>query len=257
MPLVESYLDGPVGTLVMNYPERRNALGAVFISEFITGLHSLLRARARVVVVRALDGAGAWSAGHDISELAGGDPLAPDQPLPRLLREVEKCPVPILAMIDAGAYGGAVELALTCDLRVGSERASFTMPPARLALPYSAEGLARFIRVLGLATTQELFFTARTADAERSVRVGLLTYLVPSVELEVFTQQLAEKIARNSPRCIRALKASLRLLSEAAPLPTKNIEQINALRRHVLASHDYQEGLEAFRLKRRPVFEDI
>jgi len=253
MALVETRLEAHIGTLVMNHPAHRNALGSALIEELLQGLRQLVARKARVIVLRAQAGTGTWSAGHDLSELGHQDPLAPDQPLPRLLWEVEHCPVPIVAMIDGGAFGGAVELALVCDLRIGSERAAFTMPPARLALPYSAEGLARFLRVLGLATTQELFYTARTLNAERSLHLGLLNHLVPSTDLEAFTLSLAGDIARNSPRCLRALKESLRLLAGATPVPSR----IEALRQQVLESPDFQEGLQARRARRDPDFSDL
>ncbi len=253
MPYVRHHLDGFVGTVILDHPEHRNALSEALISELLEALEDLREQQARVVVLRAHEGAKVWSAGHDVRELPmpGRDPLGYDDPLVRILREIQHLPIPVIAMIDGSVWGGACDLALTCDILVGSERAQFTMTPAKIGVPYNPSGLLRFMNILGVNVAKEMFFTARPISAERALQVGILNHLVPSQELEAFTYDLAEGITRNSPLSIAATKESFRLLANASPLPPNMFERIQGLRRTVYDSQDYREGIQAF-LERRP-----
>lgn len=255
MSLIQTRIESYVATIVMNHPERRNALSEALIGEMIAALDSM-RDSARVVVLRAPEGAKVWSSGHDVGELPmpGRDPLGYEDSLVRVLRAVEQFPIPVMAMIDASVWGGACDLAFTCDVLVGGPKAAFTMTPAKLGVPYNPSGLLRFMNVLGVNEAKEMFFSARPVDAERAHRLGLLNHLVPSAELESFTYGLAESIAANSPLSIRAMKESFQLLASASPLPPNMFERIQGLRRKVYDSQDYREGIRAFLEKRSPVF---
>lgn len=256
MPFVRHHLDGFVGTVILDHPEHRNALSEALISEVFEALKDLRERKARVVVLRAHEGAKVWSAGHDVRELPmpGRDPLGYDDPLVRVLREIQHLPVPVIAMIDGSVWGGACDVALTCDILVGSEKAQFTMTPAKIGVPYNPSGLLRFMNILGVNVAKEMFFTAQSLSAERAHAVGILNHLVPSGELEAFTYELAERITRNSPLSIAATKESFRLLSNASPLPPNMFERIQGLRRTVYDSRDYKEGIQAFLERRPPVF---
>jgi len=109
MPFVRHHLDGFVGTVTLDHPEHRNALSDTLISELIDAMEELRERKARVMVLRAHEGAKVWSAGHDVRELPmpGRDPLGYDDPLVRVLREIQHLPMPVLAMIDGSVWGGA------------------------------------------------------------------------------------------------------------------------------------------------------
>ena len=232
MPFVRHHLDGFVGTVTLDHPEHRNALSDTLISELIDAMEELRERKARVMVLRAHEGAKVWSAGHDVREL----------------------PMPVLAMIDGSVWGGACDVALTCDILIGSEKAQFTMTPAKIGVPYNPSGLLRFMNILGVNLAKEMFFTAQSLSAERAHAVGILNHLVPSTELEAFTYELAERITRNSPLSIAATKESFRLLGNASPLPPNMFERIQGLRRAVYDSGDYKEGIQSFLERRPPVF---
>lgn len=254
MSLIESRLEGHIGTLVMNHPEHRNALSAALIEEMIEAFESMQRDRARVVVLRAYEGARVWSAGHDVRELPhpGRDPLAYDDPLVRVLRTVQYLPIPVVAMIDGSVWGGACDLALSCDLLLGSPNAKFTMTPAKIGVPYNASGILHFMNTLGVNTAKEMFFTARPVEAQHALEVGLLNHLVPNEVLESFTYDIAQQITRNSPLSIAAIKEQIRLLAGASPLSPLMFERIQGLRQQVFESRDYEEGIQAFLEKRSP-----
>jgi methylmalonyl-CoA decarboxylase len=257
MPLVLATLDEHVGTITINRPERRNALSKAVLDEMMGNMGELRQKGARVLIVRAGKGSKVWSAGYDISELPkpGEDPLTYYDSLLTTLRFVQHMPLPVIAMIEGGVWGGACDLAMSCDILIGCPSASFTVTPAKVGIPYNASGILHFINVVGTNTVKELFFTAQPLDADRALRVGILNHLVPTVELEGFTLDLAKKIAKNSPLSITAAKEQVNLLASAHPLAPSTFERIQALRQTVYESKDYAEGVKAFWEKREPHFE--
>ena len=115
---LEAKLDGAVGTLVLDHPEKRNALSRQLIDEVVETLSRFASECVRVVVLRAQPGTKVWSSGHDVAELpeGGRDPLGWDDPLRYLVRAIEEHPAPVIAMIEGGVWGGACEVAFACDL---------------------------------------------------------------------------------------------------------------------------------------------
>jgi methylmalonyl-CoA decarboxylase len=172
----------------------------------------------------------------------------------RVLRTVQYTTMPVIAMIGGSVWGGACDLAFTCDILIGSPAAQFTMTPAKLGVPYNPSGLLRFMNILGLNAAKEMFFTAQPVQAERAHLQGILNHLVPADSLETFTYELAGNITRNSPLSIAAMKESFRLLANASPLTPNMFERIQGLRRKVYDSGDYHEGIQSFLEKRKPVF---
>ena len=256
MSYIQTRFEDHVGTITMNHPEHRNALSATLIDEMIEAFETMTEQKARVIVLRAYPGAKVWSSGHDVKELPtpGRDPLGYEDPLVRVLRTVQNMTIPVMAMIGGSVWGGACDLAFTCDILIGSPEAQFTMTPAKLGVPYNPSGLLRFMNVLGLNAAKEMFFTAQPIEAERAHLQGILNHLVPSDDLESFTYSVAASITRNSPLSIAAMKESFRLLSNASPLTPNMFERIQGLRRKVYDSSDYHEGIQAFLEKRTPVF---
>jgi methylmalonyl-CoA decarboxylase len=256
MEFINVALSEAIGTVTLNHEHKRNALSRGLISEVILALKDLAAQKARVVVLRASPGAKVWSAGHDISELPqpGRDPLTYTDPLERLIRAVQRCPVPVIAMMEGSAWGGACELALVCDIRIGTENSSFAITPARLGIPYNLTGILHVVNTIGMSVAREMFFTAQPVSAERAARIGILNHLVPVAALEEFTYAMARQIAQNSPVSIAVIKEQLQILGNALPLSPETFERIQALRRIVYNSKDYLEGQQAFSEKRPPVF---
>jgi methylmalonyl-CoA decarboxylase len=219
-------------------------------------MDALRQGKARVLILRAPAGSTVWSAGHDVSELPlpGRDPLAYSDPLITVLREIQNTPLPVIAMIEGSVWGGACDLALSCDILVGCPTASFCMTPAKIGVPYNASGILHFINIMGVNIAKEMFFSARPMSAEKAASVGILNHLVPVEELETFTYDLARQIAANSPLSIGVIKEQIRLLASAYPLSPNTFERVQGLRRLVYDSSDYAEGIKAFTEKRPPVF---
>ncbi|MFZ2445613.1 MAG: methylmalonyl-CoA decarboxylase [Syntrophobacteraceae bacterium] len=256
MSLIEKEIRDNVGLIRFCNPGKKNALNRAMALEVTHSLEELKRRKVPVVVLGAAEGCSVWSAGVDISELprCNRDPLAYDDALERLLRAVQHYHGPVIAMVRGGVWGGACDLAMTCDMIVGDETCTFAITPAKLGLPYNASGILHFINRLGLNVAKEMFFSAEPISAEHAERVGILNHLVPSDRLLDFTMDLAARIARRSALAISVIKEQFRILAGAHPLSPDAFERIQALRRHVYDSHDYEEGIRAFLEKREPVF---
>ncbi len=256
MTFVNASQNGPIGTLELNNDAKLNSLNHLLVAELIAALQQLERDECRVAILRAKPGSKVWSAGHDVNELPidGRDPLGWNDPLRELVRAIENFHAPVIAMIDGGVWGGAVELVLACDLIVATPESSFAVTPAKLGVPYNVSGMVTFMSAASLRIVKELAFTAAPISAQRAEHVGMINHVVEPQNLEAFTLDMAAAIAANSPLSISVMKEQLRVLAGAKPLTPRGFEQVQGLRRAVYDSGDYQEGILAFKEKRKPTF---
>jgi methylmalonyl-CoA decarboxylase len=253
---IEVTRDGHLGIITLNNPKKHNALSHALVDELIAALQSLEEAQARVAILRARPGVKVWSAGHGVGELpeGGRDPLGWDDPLRHLVRSIETCRLPVIAMIEGGVWGGAVETILACDIVIATPEATFAVTPARLGVPYNVSGMMTFMSAASLRVVKELAFTALPISAERAERIGMINHVVPIENLEPFTLEMATTIAGNAPLSISVMKEQLRVLAGAKPVSPRGFEKVQGLRRIVYDSHDYHEGILAFKEKRKPVY---
>jgi methylmalonyl-CoA decarboxylase len=256
MSLVLADVRDGVGTLTLNHPRKANALSQELVAGIVAALADFRGKKARAVVLRAQSGARIWSAGHDVGELPESrrDPLGWDDPLRNLIREIEVFPAPIIAMVEGGVWGGATETVFACDLIVAAPNAAFSITPAKLGVPYNVSGMLTFLNSACIRIVKEMAFTAKPVSAERAERLGLINYVVSSEMLESFTYDLAREITALAPLSIAVMKEQLRILAGAHPMSPQGFERVQGLRRVVYDSHDYAEGIRAFKEKRPPVF---
>jgi methylmalonyl-CoA decarboxylase len=245
-----------IGTITLNRDEKRNALCEEMVAAFAAAFASFAAEGVRCIVLRARTGSKVWSAGHDINELpaAGRDPLGWRDPLRKLVREIESFPAPVIAMVEGSVWGGACETVFACDLIVAAEGAAFAATPARHGVPYNVTGLLTFLNAANLRLANEMLFTAEPVPAERLCAMGVVNHVVAAAELEGFTYAMAKQIAANAPLSISVMKEQLRTLAGAHTMSPEDFERIQGLRRVVYDSHDYSEGIRAFKEKRKPVF---
>lgn len=243
-----------VSTLFMHDTSRRNALS----EDMLNGMIEFFDARSadtRVVILRANNDQPVWCSGFDIRALAPGfDPLARDGLLQALFKRIAMCPVPVIAMIRGSTWGGGTDLALRCDMIIADDSSQFAFTPARLGLPYDAEGLLNALLRVGPAIALEMFATGEPIFAERALATGLINHLVTPEHLEQFTKDKAARIAANAPLSISSAKQHLRALATAISFPTAVAQALAESRNRALYSDDYAEGLASFTSKRRPVF---
>lgn len=256
MPLIVTEVRNTTGVIILDRP-KVNALSHDLVDDMIAALAEMQRQSLRAVILRARPGVKVFSAGHEVAELPlnGRDPLTYNDPLRRLIRAIQQHPSPVIAMVEGTVWGGACEMVLGCDLVVAADDATFAITPAKLGVPYNISGVLNLMRVSGLPLVKEMLFTARPIAAERLRESGVIGHVLPRAELEAFTLDLAAQIGEVSPLVVRILKEELRILSAARPIVPEAYERIQALRREIYDSADYQEGIRAFFERRPPDFQ--
>ena len=257
MALVEKTLTGKTGVLQLNRAEKHNSLSGELMRELTAGLDDLTADGVRVIVIRAAPGVEVWSAGHDINEIPEPrrDPLGYFDALETLLRKVQDCPAPVIAMVEGSVWGGACDLCAACDLIIAAQGSTFAMTPAKIGIPYNASGLIHFTNLIGVHKAKEMFFTARPVAAADAWNNGFVNHVVAPEDLESFTMDIAGAIAGNAPLAVQSLKAEFRLLTRGHSIDAETAEEIQAVRRKVYDSEDYAEGIRAFKEKRAPNFQ--
>jgi len=250
--------DGPLGWIIFNQPEKRNAVSQEMwemVPEMVQDLEG--DPEIRVIILR---GAGdqAFVAGADISQFKDRRRNMEDEEAYRRIsgrgsQSLANIQKPLLAMIQGYCIGGGVGIAVTCDLRIASEGARFGVPAARLGLGYHYDGLEKLMHLVGPSNVLDIFFSARTDfSAAEALRMGLVNHVVPAAELESFTRQYALRMAGNAPLTQRTAKATIRELLR--PSEMRDLAKLDKMIAECFNSEDYQEGVRAFSEKRRPIF---
>ena len=209
----------------------------------------------RVMVVRGA-GEKSFTAGADISEFetarSGDAAKEYDRINDTCYQTLMACPKPTIAMIYGYCFGGGLELAACCDLRLAAEGATFSVPAAKLGLGYNARWIRPMLASLSPARAKEMLFTGQRYSVEEAMQIGFLNRIVPVAELEAATVRLAQEIAANAPLTIRAAKMCV---DEFLYRPDAvDLAKLDAAVDACFASDDYAEGRRAFMEKRKPQF---
>ena len=242
-------LNDKIAEVVINRPEKANALDRETLED-IEKIFIENRDSKRIIIIR---GAGdkIFSAGADILSLYKREFNVID--IHKYFDPIEEYPYPVIAMINGYCFGAACELISVCDIRIASDNALFSIPPAKLGLTYSLEGILRLVRVVGYSKAKYLFISGRRIDADYAYNIGLVDYVVPHHRIKEFTMEIAREIASSAPLSLESLKKIFTLIHKE--IPSKELEdKLNKLYYIVLNSKDYREGLRAFIEKRRPSF---
>jgi enoyl-CoA hydratase len=258
---LELKLEGALAWLTLHRPEALNAMNPTLVGELREFFADLPSQHAVRVVV--LKGAGrAFCAGLDLRE-SGGDPeggvpasLRAQRRISELVLLMRRAPQPIIACVQGAACGGGFALALASDVRIAGESARMNAAFIRIGLSACDVGVSYFLpRLVGASLAAELLLTGRFIHAERALRLGLVSAVVPDAELETEARKLAEEMLGTSPLGLRLTKECLN-----ASLDASSLEQVVAMedRNQILCAQtrDFGEGVRAFLEKRRPSFVD-
>jgi enoyl-CoA hydratase/carnithine racemase len=247
---------GPVRHLVLNRPEKRNALNG----ELVLALRDAITAAAHDQDVKCvvLRGAGPmFSSGMDFGALAQlaeqperlRETRAPILQTWNLLEEMTK---PTIAQIHGACIGGAMELALACDLRVMAADAIIGMPETRVGLIPDVGGSSRLPAVVGVGRAKELIMASKLIDGTEAERIGLVNRVAPLDQLEAATDQLVSELLVCAPVAVGLAK---RVIDAAAkPALAVTLEQEIAAQQLCAQTQDFREGTAAFTEKRQPEF---
>lgn len=244
--------DDGVATITLRRPAHLNRLHR----EDLVAIESHLAAVAADPRVRALvlTGQGrAFCAGYHIGELDESDAAATEGPqrFERTVDALEALPVPTIARLNGSVYGGATDLALACDFRVGVASMELRMPAARLWLHYYPGGMRRYVSRLGLAAAKRMFLLAESWPAEALLRIGYLDALVEPAMLDEAVAALVGALAANAPLAVRGMKLSLDEIARGE----FEVARLREREAACAASRDLREGLAAFAERRAPRFE--
>lgn len=252
-PAVLLATDGPIATLTLNRPEKRNALSLALMRELTATLRELGARRDIAVVI--LTGAGpVFSSGHDLKEMAGRSIDAYREIFDvccELMETVQSIPQPVIAMVRGIATAAGCQLVATCDLVVAEEGARFATPGVKIGL-FCSTPMVAVSRAIGQKRAMQLLLTGTPIDARTAADWGLVNEVVPPEQLDAHTRELAARIAAASPLVIgigkEAFYAQIDRDQHAAYDYTKTVMTLNAM------TADAQEGIGAFLAKRAPVW---
>ena len=243
-----------VATITLNRPQHLNRIHSQDLLALQAQLAQLAQDSSLRVLV--LTGTGRmFCAGFHLGELAGGDDAgAAAAPGPQLFEQtidaLEALKVPTIARLNGSVFGGAIDLALACDLRVGVQGMTLRMPAARLGLHYYPSGLQRFVTRLGLSAAKRLFLLAEELSGDELLCMGYLDALVPVAGLDPQVDAMVESLRAGAPLALAGMKASLNEIARGEADP-RTLRQREAL---CANSADLQEGLAAFAQRRAPRF---
>jgi enoyl-CoA hydratase/carnithine racemase len=247
--------DGPIATIRLNRPEKKNSFNATMRQEMATLLDDLARNRAiRAVVITG--GGDIFCAGADISEMDGTASADAAYQHARefqvLFNQVESLPQPVIAAVCGWALGGGCELALACDFRVASDTARFGLPEIKIGAFPGGGGTQRLTRLIGVAKAKEMILTGDPISAEEALAIGLVMKVASKEKCLEEANNLAAKLAA-LPRL--ALQASKMLINRSQEIDLATGLEFEARTFGGLAhTHDLAEGTKAFLEKRKANF---
>lgn len=247
---------GHVATIVLNRPDRRNALNPRGYAEIEAAFHAVTAdPDIRCAIVTGADPA--FCSGEDVKEMMTGEPSrnvsphGPRKATPAAMAALE-CTKPVIAAVNGAAVGWGMELALFADIRIASEHAKFAELFIKRGLISDVGGLLRLPAIVGPAKAAELLFTGDAIDAHEAARIGLVSEVVAHGALMSRATDLAQRIAANAPLALLAMKEGLRKTAHGDPreIGAWAIEQIYRL----FGTEDHREGVKSFLEKRAPQF---
>jgi enoyl-CoA hydratase/carnithine racemase len=155
-------------------------------------------------------------------------------------------------MIFGFCMGGAMAVAMACDLRFAAEGSKFGIPAARLSIIYGADSVGQLVDLVGPAYAKDILYSARTVDDREALAMGFIQRLVPPAELEAYTYDYLRKVADNAPLSVRGAKTTIE--SYLLGLTEERRKKLRGLAVEATESEDYKEGTRAFLEKRAARF---
>jgi enoyl-CoA hydratase len=250
--------DGAIATVTFNRPQVRNAISLAMWTEIAEVTESLGKDDAVRAIVYRGAGRDAFASGADISEFKEvrkdtETALTYGRQTDAAYSAIRVCPKPTVAMIFGFCMGGAMAVAMACDLRFAAGGSKFGIPAAKLSIIYGLDAVHQLVDLVGPAYAKDILYSGRAVDAPEALHMGLIQRLMPASELEAYTYEYLRTIAANAPLSVRGTKAQVRAIFEG--ITDGHREHLRALGIETFNSEDYKEGTRAFLEKRPPRFQ--
>src|SRR5699024_2926859 len=245
-----------VALITINRPDAANALSKAVLNELNTCIDQLQASKTVRAVVITGSGDKAFSAGADLKERRGMNEAEVIEAVTYIgdtINRIEDIPVPVIAAINGVAFGGGLELALACDIRILSEDAIVGLTETSLAIIPGAGGTQRLPRLIGLGQAKRLIYTAQRVSSTEAARLGLVEVVVRQKEVVDTALEMAGKISKNGPIAVKQAKTAINHETETDIDTGLQIERLNYLQS---VKKKYRlEGLEDFKEKRKSKYE--
>jgi len=245
--------DGPVATITMNAPEKRNALSLDMMNELIAAFEDVGRDKGIRAVILAANGP-AFSAGHDLRDLVDGDITIYRNVFDvctQLMELIQAIPQPVIARVHRIATAAGCQLVATCDLAVAAEEARFATPGVKIGL-FCTTPMVALSRAIGRKRALQMLLTGELVPAQTAAEWGLVNAVVPADQLDRAARDLALSVATASPLTValgkQAFYTQIDLDQPKAYAYAKEVMSMNAM------AADAQEGMCAFLAKREPTW---
>lgn len=250
--------EGGIATVVFNRPRMRNAISLAMWGEIGRITEGLAKDDSVRAVVYRGAGHEAFASGADISEFEQNrkdteTALAYNKQTAAAYDAVRLCPKPTVAMVFGFCMGGAMAVAMACDLRFAAEGAKFGIPAAKLSIIYPLDAVHQLVDLVGPAYAKDILYSGRTLEAAEAHRIGFIQRLVPAADLEAHTYDYLRTVAANAPLSVRGTKSQIQAIFEG--ITDTHRAQLRRFALETFNSQDYKEGTRAFLEKRRPRFE--
>jgi enoyl-CoA hydratase len=236
-------------TITLRRPDQANRLEPLDLNVIAAHIDAINQ-RSEVLVLRFESTGKYFCSGFDINQIATAGGSTKTIAFDELVNAVEDCRAVTIAAIQGGVYGGATDLALACDFRIGTPDADMFMPAARLGLHFYQRGLERYVSRLGLDTAKRLFLTTQKIDANDMRACGFLTQLVDADQLQPSVDELTTTLAGMAPLALLGMKKNLNAIAHNR----LNVETLQADIARAANSTDIQEGAAAWAERRAPIF---
>lgn len=244
-----------IARITLNRPEAANALSLQMLYELHDAIYEIkYDPKVRCVIITGA-GEKIFCAGADLRERAKMDPIQVKKTVALIrgnVNDIEQLPQPVIAALNGSAFGGGLEIALACDIRIAASHIKVGLTETSLAIIPGAGGTQRLPRLIGKGKAKELIYTARRIDADEAYRIGLVEHVVPLKELEDKALSIAREIAQNGPIAVQQAKFAIDKGLEVDLQNGLSIEQ--KAYEVLIPTKDRLEGLQAFKEKRPPQY---
>ena len=247
--------DGPIATVVLNRPEKLNALTRAMWGELGETVQQMgADTSVRCIVLRGA-GEKAFSPGNDISEFATqrsnkAQAIEYGKVMHHTAEQLANCPAPVVAQIHGVCVGGGLEIAALADLRICGASSRFGAPIKNLGLVMAYAEMAPLVRLVGRAVALEILLEGRIFNATEAKEMGLVSRVVADEQVETEAKATSQRIAEGAPLVARWHKKFARRLAEGRPLTAQELDECF----DCFDTEDFRIGYSAFLAKRRPEF---